>query len=153
MSVSKSLVAIAVAFVAGGSPAKAAVGAPAPEGGCLAKLSHDQRQFEQDLGRDLRLIFRGRNGVDVFYLTSGRDAVDHCGARGSRTIFATIRLDPNSGRSMASFDCHDPRHRLKKGDAIVASFDADGKAARGWLANRSAKTFSPVDNVSCRFDD
>ena len=118
---------------------------------CLRKLSSADRQFEQAIGDNLRVVSRGSTGRDRFLLTSNRDAADACSKQGERTIYSTLDL-PARGQTWvgASFDCTS-RAGVKRGDLLIGRFAKSGSpdALEAWVVDRATRRFVRVRGATC----
>jgi hypothetical protein len=122
---------------------------------CLLKLNPDDRQFEQVIGDNLRVVSRGSAGRNRFLLTSDKDSADACGKRGERTIYSTLDLPARAGTWVgASFDCTSLAG-VKRGDLLVGRFDKSGSPAalEAWRVDRATRQFAPVHGATCHSFD
>jgi hypothetical protein len=128
-----------------------------PAAACLAKLSPNDRQFEQRVKDDLRLISRVAPQQDKFYLTSELDQPDSCAAQHDRTIYAELAVPSVAKEEWVgvSFDCTSAGGEVRRGDPLIGLFDArqsssPARARRAWMVSRGHRSFMPVAGVWCR---
>ena len=126
---------------------------------CLAKLAPDDRQWEQPVDADLRLISRGTPSQGRFYLTSNRDRPDNCGSHGQRTVYAYLEVPTTKNEWVGvSFDCSSADRRVHRGDPLIGVFvmrrsTSPVKARRAWTVKPNRRGFAPVDRATCRSFD
>jgi hypothetical protein len=149
---------------------------------CIPKLAPEERQYEQPLGRGIRIMSRGSKDVSQFYLASNSNLPDDCGRRDERTIFDKIEIPDISGEWVSgSFDCssavdssirrgvevigqfqsqHDPRLAGAKSPSFVVVRNGRPEppnravAKQAWTVDLKNKRFRRVERVVCySFDD